>query len=299
MLAVPAAKFPFDERRKSARFPVPQPHAARAAQGCALSWISYETARARGRRRRASGRSRFRTAPRACMRPLKPAAGRRNRPRPQVPRSRRHRYGMSRRPRHRQLRQLHLEPRPSDRAARRATCRSPATTRSRSTTILADGPTPSCCRRGPARPNEAGICLDLVAARRRRDPDLRRLPRPSGHRPGLWRRVVRAPEPDARQGLDDPAHAAEAVFRGINGPFEATRYHSLVVERENAARPISRSPPRARRPDHGRCRTRASRCTACSSIPRASCPSTASRSCSNFLDLAAAWNASDADAQRA
>jgi anthranilate synthase component 2 len=31
--------------------------------------------------------------------------------------------------------------------------------------------------------------------------------------------------------LSEIEHQGEGVFRGINGPFKATRYHSLVVDR--------------------------------------------------------------------
>lgn len=43
--------------------------------------------------------------------------------------------------------------------------------------------------------------------------------------------VVRAPEP--RHGKTSPIlHSGQGVFRGLPSPFEATRYHSLVVRRE-------------------------------------------------------------------
>ena len=42
--------------------------------------------------------------------------------------------------------------------------------------------------------------------------------------------VVRAPSP-VHGKLSDVHHKATGVFRGLNAPFQATRYHSLVVER--------------------------------------------------------------------
>jgi len=43
---------------------------------------------------------------------------------------------------------------------------------------------------------------------------------------------VRAPQP-VHGKLSEVRHGGEGVFRGINGPFQATRYHSLVVERHS------------------------------------------------------------------
>ena len=42
---------------------------------------------------------------------------------------------------------------------------------------------------------------------------------------------MRAPQP-VHGKLSEMRHQGEGVFRGINGPFKATRYHSLVVERD-------------------------------------------------------------------
>jgi anthranilate synthase component II len=42
--------------------------------------------------------------------------------------------------------------------------------------------------------------------------------------------VVRAPVP-VHGKLSEVSHEGKGVFRGINGPFKATRYHSLVVDR--------------------------------------------------------------------
>jgi anthranilate synthase component 2 len=43
-------------------------------------------------------------------------------------------------------------------------------------------------------------------------------------------KVVRAPTL-VHGKLSEIRHQGDGVFRGINGPFKATRYHSLVVER--------------------------------------------------------------------
>ena len=69
-----------------------------------------------------------------------------------------------------------------------------------------------------------------LRALRRTHADPRRVPRPPGDRPGLRRPVVHAQTADARQDLADP-HTGVGVFSGLPSPFEATRYHSLAVER--------------------------------------------------------------------
>ena len=43
--------------------------------------------------------------------------------------------------------------------------------------------------------------------------------------------IVRAPVP-MHGKVSEIRHEGGAVFRGINGPFPATRYHSLVVARD-------------------------------------------------------------------
>jgi anthranilate synthase component II len=85
---------------------------------------------------------------------------------------------------------------------------------------------------GPCTPNEAGICLDLIAAAGQRIPILGVC---LGHQAigqAFGGKVVRAPVP-VHGKLSDIKHSGASVFRGINAPFKATRYHSLVVERES------------------------------------------------------------------
>jgi anthranilate synthase component 2 len=88
---------------------------------------------------------------------------------------------------------------------------------------------------GPCTPNEAGICLDLIAKNRNMAKDsVPILGVCLGHQSigqSFGGDVVRAPSP-VHGKLSDIRHEGQSVFRGINGPFKATRYHSLVVKRD-------------------------------------------------------------------
>ena len=82
---------------------------------------------------------------------------------------------------------------------------------------------------GPCTPNEAGICLELIAAAA---PIIPMFGVCLGHQAigqAFGGRVVRAPTP-VHGKTCEVSHSGEGVFRGINGPFRATRYHSLVVD---------------------------------------------------------------------
>lgn len=84
---------------------------------------------------------------------------------------------------------------------------------------------------GPCTPNEAGICLDLLAAA---PDDLPILGVCLGHQAigqVFGGKVIRAPVP--MHGKVSPiAHNGTGVFAGIPDHFGATRYHSLIVERD-------------------------------------------------------------------
>ena len=45
-------------------------------------------------------------------------------------------------------------------------------------------------------------------------------------------KIVRAPEP-VHGKTSDITHTNQGVFQNLSNPFEATRYHSLIVERES------------------------------------------------------------------
>jgi anthranilate synthase component II len=83
---------------------------------------------------------------------------------------------------------------------------------------------------GPCTPNEAGICLDLIAEAGGTVPILGVC---LGHQAigqAYGGKVVRA-ETLMHGKLSRIRHGGKSVFRGIPDAFEATRYHSLVVER--------------------------------------------------------------------
>ena len=83
---------------------------------------------------------------------------------------------------------------------------------------------------GPCTPNEAGICLELIA---KAPEDLPILGVCLGHQAigqVFGGDVVRAKS--IMHGKTSPIHHnGEGVFKGLANPFTATRYHSLAVSR--------------------------------------------------------------------
>src|SRR5580765_4991149 len=96
--------------------------------------------------------------------------------------------------------------------------------------VMAAEPAAIVLSPGPCTPNEAGICLDLIE---QASPNIPILGVCLGHQAigqAFGGEVVRAPVP-VHGKLSEVKHTGRSVFRGINGPFKATRYHSLVVDR--------------------------------------------------------------------
>ncbi|MEM9589980.1 MAG: aminodeoxychorismate/anthranilate synthase component II, partial [Pseudomonadota bacterium] len=84
---------------------------------------------------------------------------------------------------------------------------------------------------GPCDPDRAGICLELV---RRAGPDVPILGVCLGHQTigqVYGGKVVRAPY--LMHGkLSKVHHTSKGIFAGLPQDFSATRYHSLVVDRD-------------------------------------------------------------------
>ena len=139
---------------------------------------------------------------------------------------------------------------------------------------------------GPCTPNEAGICLELIGKASATIPILGVC---LGHQAigqTFGGKVARA-QP-AHGKVFEIKHAGTGVFRGINGPFRATRYHSLVVDRATMPRELTVNAEteglvmgvaHASLPVHG-----------VQFHPESIASEHGHLMLKNFLDIAAAWN---------
>ncbi len=96
--------------------------------------------------------------------------------------------------------------------------------------IMGDRPDAIVLSPGPCTPHEAGICLDLIRAASATVPIFGVC---LGHQAlgeAFGGDVIRAPLP-VHGKTARIQHTGDTIFRGINAPFQATRYHSLVVDR--------------------------------------------------------------------
>jgi anthranilate synthase component II len=155
--------------------------------------------------------------------------------------------------------------------------------------VIAADPDAIVLSPGPCTPKEAGICLDLIAQASDKIPILGVC---LGHQAigdAFGGKVVRAPVP-VHGKLSEIRHQGEGIFRGINAPFHATRYHSLVVDRESLPRELNVTADtdnglvmglaHARLPVHG-----------VQFHPESIASEHGYLMLKNFLDIAASWNA--------
>lgn len=83
---------------------------------------------------------------------------------------------------------------------------------------------------GPGTPDDAGITLDLIREFGPHTPIFGVCLGLQAMGQALGGRVIRADK--LMHGKTSPVHhTGEGVFHGLPSPFEATRYHSLIVER--------------------------------------------------------------------
>ncbi len=154
--------------------------------------------------------------------------------------------------------------------------------------IMASEPDAIVLSPGPCTPNEAGICLDLIA---NAAPNLPILGVCLGHQAigqAFGAKVVRAAPVHGK--VSEINHAGTGIFLGINGPLKATRYHSLVVDRTSMPRDLlvnAETDDRlvmglmhAKFPVHG-----------VQFHPESIASEHGHLMLKNFLDVAAAWNA--------
>jgi anthranilate synthase component II len=85
---------------------------------------------------------------------------------------------------------------------------------------------------GPGTPDDSGISLEVVRRLGKTTPIFGVCLGNQSIGQVYGGSVVRGPEP-VHGKLSTVLHRGETVFRGINGTFEATRYHSLVIDRES------------------------------------------------------------------
>ena len=85
---------------------------------------------------------------------------------------------------------------------------------------------------GPCTPNEAGICLDLIA---KAGPTIPMLGVCLGHQAMgqvYGGNVIRAPQPmHGKMSTIKTLAGGQGIFQGVKPRFAVTRYHSLIVER--------------------------------------------------------------------
>jgi anthranilate synthase component II len=143
---------------------------------------------------------------------------------------------------------------------------------------------------GPCTPKEAGICLELITQAAPKIPILGVCLGQQAIGDAFGGKVVRAPTL-VHGKLSEIRHNGTGVFRGINAPFKATRYHSLVVERGSLPRELTVTADT----DGGVVMGLAHTTLAVHGVqfhPESIASEHGHLMLKNFLDIAAAWNVS-------
>jgi anthranilate synthase component II len=163
--------------------------------------------------------------------------------------------------------------------------------------VVAAAPDAIVLSPGPCTPNEAGICLNLIGRSAGKIPLLGVC---LGHQAigqAFGGKIVRAPV-QMHGKLSEIRHDGSGLFKGLDGPFAATRYHSLILERAILPRDLVVNAEtadglimglrHARLPIHG-----------VQFHPESIASAHRPHLLKNFLDLAAAWNAQNRATVRA
>jgi len=90
---------------------------------------------------------------------------------------------------------------------------------------------------GPCTPNEAGICLDVLKKAGPKIPIFGVCLGMQAMGQAFGGDVIRAPLP-MHGKTAEINHQGKTIFRGINHVFKATRYHSLIVDRNTCPKDL-------------------------------------------------------------
>ena len=90
---------------------------------------------------------------------------------------------------------------------------------------------------GPCTPNEAGICLDVLKKAGSKIPIFGVCLGMQAMGQAFGGDVIRAPLP-MHGKISEITHEGKTIFHGINQAFKATRYHSLIVNRNTCPKDL-------------------------------------------------------------
>jgi len=84
---------------------------------------------------------------------------------------------------------------------------------------------------GPCTPDESGICMEIIRQASGKIPLFGVCLGHEAIGQAFGGKIVRAPEP-IHGKVSEIHHESAGIFKNIPSPFKATRYHSLIVEKE-------------------------------------------------------------------